>query len=806
MKKKIYLLLATAMLLSTLAMSQKPAKPVKPVYGKAGIVKTIAELQAHNLTSAAIRKSSNTPSIKPYRSFYKKYNSLTRPDRPSRNVAALSQTSNTLHPSSQVPAGGTNSSGYTQQIWSDFLGIDFYENPIGWPPDPNGAVSNDQVIVCTNNGFKIVDKPDVTAAPFLTPKGYSKKTADGIFISLEDFFSAVLPDTSGISDPHIRYDRLSKRWFVVAIEVNPLQENNAIYLAVSNGTKITDTTSFTFYSFNSSLFPYDPSAPYAPFLDFPTLGVDNNAVVIGGNQFGFDSLTNVGYIVDKRALVKDGRLVVYPLELGVENFITGTVGGMYTPQGASNDDGTSKNSFFAGITYFQDALVVANIFFDHKNGLSSITETAIPVQPFTFPRDNSSPGSLTLLDLNDTRLLEATIHKNKITNESSLWTAHTVGVNRQGNIITGSDSDFVNKARSGARWYEINNLVKSPSLKQLGTVVDGDEPSGRRAQQYFDPSIAASGQGHAVLGGTTDAFNQYLNVFVAGRYNNDAPGYTHTPQKATNTTAIYAPYIDFGQHTFFYVNRWGDFSQTVVDPADDQTIWTFQEYADVDDSYGVRAVQVKAPAPATPLPLGTLSNKKDTTILVNGISVENSGFFDPGADKSGPGYKRLSVKSTGNVIVGQVTFISPTAISVKLNTKNQPDGQYYLSITNPDGQFVITQFTIDGHNPANTIAGNTGSDKLLSDAVVKKFIVSSSVYPNPADNEVKLQVNAAKDFTGRIILMNVNGSVVSNTTHNFSQGTSEASLSLTTVSKGTYVTAIYNQDNVLIAVHTIVKQ
>ena len=55
-----------------------------------------------------------------------------------------------------------------------------------------------------------------------------------------------------------------------------------------------------------------------------------------------------------------------------------------------------------------------------------------------------------------------------------------------------------------------------------------------------------------------------------------------TPIKVTNTTAIYAP--------FYTLNRWGDFSQTVVDPEDDQTIWTFQEYAAVDDDYGVRVV------------------------------------------------------------------------------------------------------------------------------------------------------------------------------------------------------------------------
>lgn len=32
-------------------------------------------------------------------------------------------------------------------------------------------------------------------------------------------------------------------------------------------------------------------------------------------------------------------------------------------------------------------------------------------------------------------------------------------------------------------------------------------------------------------------------------------------------------------------NRWGDFSATVVDPADDVTFWTIQEYAAIPTNY-----------------------------------------------------------------------------------------------------------------------------------------------------------------------------------------------------------------------------
>ncbi|HXS54964.1 MAG TPA: T9SS type A sorting domain-containing protein [Hanamia sp.] len=811
--KKMYFLVTAFMLLSAFAMSQMPnGKTVNPVYGKAGITKTIAELQTKNMLRSSRRKTLDSTSIKPFRSYFKKYKPVSGPDEGDGNYTPFPPTNGkNLNSAAQAPTAKVSDQGSTQQIWSNFLAIDFYENPFGWPPDPNGAVSNSQVFVMTNNGIKVLDKPRATDPPLVTPMGYSGVLANGLFITLEDFFSAVIPAGSSISDPHIRYDRLSKRWFAVAIEVNPTQENNAIFLAVSDGNKVTSTSSFTFYSFNSSLFPYNHAAPFAPFLDFPTLGVDNNAVVIGGNQFGFDSLTNVGYVIDKNKLLH-GNLVVYPFELGVANNITGAVGGMYTPQGVDNDDGTAKKSFFAGITYFQDGLVIGQLTYDKKH-VPWLTETTVPVQPFNNTRDNSSPGGLAPIAQLDTRLLAAAIHQNKITGEYSLWTAHGVGADQQGGFISGSDSEFVDKGRTVSRWYEVNNIYTTPTLNQLGTVLDDDQPSGRRAQQYFNPSIAANGQGHAVLGGTTDAFNQYINVFIAGHYNNDAKGSTSQPQKATKTTAIYSPYIDLGGGAHIYVGRWGDFSQTVVDPSDDQTIWTFQEYADVDDSYGVRVVQVKAPAPATPLPLGRLSNRTDTIITLKGISIDNSGFFDPGADKAGPGFNRLSIKATGNVIVTNIKFISPTVLSFKLSTKNQPKGKYSLVITNPDGQVVTTDFTIDSkkQDSNDKIAisnngNNLNSDKLLNDNIVKKYIVTSEAYPNPTTDQVKLQVNAVKDFKGKIILMSASGKVISQNSYNFSKGNTQTTLSLYNLSNGNYIAAVYNQNNVLIAAHTVVKQ
>ncbi len=810
MKKKIYLLLALCMFLFVFGISQIPqGKLSKPFIGRPGIKKTIAELRVTSANNTFKKKALDLTAIKPYRSIFKKYENLNRPAKGnSRGILLPPPGTNRLSsPSPLSSAPAVSAAGSTQQIWSNFLSIDFYENPTGWPPDPNGAAGSSQVIVASNNGLKVFDKRTVTDPPLVTPRGYSGVRAPGdLFITLEEFFSAVLPDTSSISDPHIRYDRLSKRWYVVAIEVNPLFENNDIYLAVSDGEKVTDASVFTFYAFNSSLFPYDPAAPFAPFLDFPTLGVDKNSVVIGGNQFGWDSLTNVGYAIDKKKLLR-GQLVVYPFELGVANNITGQVSGMYTPQGVHNDDGSAKKSFFAGITYFQDGLVVASLQYDKNNQPWLASEITIPVEPFNNPRDNSHPGSMTPLQQNDTRLLAAAIHKNKITGKSSLWTAHAIGVDQSGHFINGSDSDFVRQGRTGSRWYEINNIYTKPALNQLGTVNDEVAKSGRRASQYFNPSIAASGQGHAILGGTTDAFNEYLNVFVAGRYNSDAKGTLQRPVKATNTTAIYAPYLNFGGF-HIYIERWGDFSQTVVDPSDDQTIWTFQEYANVDDSYGVRVVELKAPPPATPVELGPLSNKMDTVVMLKGISVDNSGFFDPGKDDGGPGYNRLSVKSTGNIIASNIRFISPTKISFKLNTKNKPAGKYFLIITNPDGQIAVAEYNITAVAPGATLSQRSGSATAndAGDQLARKYIVTSDIYPNPTSGGFKLQVNAAKDFKGKILLITAGGKIISESSFNFSKGSRIVPLSLANAGSGDYLAAVYNEDNVLVAVHKIVKQ
>src|SRR5262249_17886906 len=122
------------------------------------------------------------------------------------------------------------------------------------------------------------------------------------------------------------------------------------------------------------------------------------------------------------------------------------------------------------------------------------------------------------------------------------------------------------------------------------------------------------------------------------------------------------------------------------------TFWTFQEYANATNSWGVRAIKLNAPPPATPTaaaPNPILGGQSSVSVQITGISSGGSGFFDPGPDSGGPGFPaHISASVSGGVTVNSVTYTDPTHVTLDLNTTGAPDGAKDVTITNPDGQSV----------------------------------------------------------------------------------------------------------------------
>jgi hypothetical protein len=72
---------------------------------------------------------------------------------------------------------------------------------------------------------------------------------------------------------------------------------------------------------------------------------------------------------------------------------------------------------------------------------------------------------------------------------------------------------------------------------------------------------------------------------------------------------------------------------TEVDPSDDMTFWTIQQFCNAANNYGCRVTQFKAPAPAplisaTPNILGSGSN---LTLVIKGDTTSTRAwFYEPG--------------------------------------------------------------------------------------------------------------------------------------------------------------------------------
>jgi PKD repeat protein len=586
-----------------------------------------------------------------------------------------------------------------QAVGVGFLGIQLSEAPF-IPPDSMGAVGPSQVLVIANGRIKVFTKAGAQS---------------GLNSTTDNFFASVR--SAGTSDPKACYDRLSGRWFITMIDV---ATDNRVLIAVSSASTIQSSGGWTFFQFQHDLVGTTPNSDTGGFADYDTLGVDRYALYIGVNVFnsgGTALLGTTGFVVNKSNLLS-GILTVTPFrQLGNSS------SGIRTPQGVSNDDPASTNGYFIGTdrnVFGQlDILRVSD-----PGGTPSISGTIPLTVPSTAKPISQAHKGNTLsknLDALDDRLFSASIFKNQITGVSTLWTAHNIQVNSSGVGTSGG-------GRNGSRWYEIGNLTGTPTLVESGTLFDSGSVNPRG---YWIPSVAASGQGHMALGCSYASSNDFAGVAASGRLRTDPLGTIQTPTLALVSSTAYNLSESPNPH------RWGDFSHTVVDPNDDMTMWTFQEYCNAANSWAVRAVQLKAPLPATPTnatPNFVLQGQSNVTVVVTGASSSGSEFFDPGPDPGGPGYSNHIGASLGaaGVTINSVTFSNITNITLNISVaSNATSGPRILTVTNPDGQNASSGLGIFTIQAPPSIASQPG-DAVAGQGTNPPFTVGVFGSPSPS--------------------------------------------------------------------------
>ena len=174
-----------------------------------------------------------------------------------------------------------------------------------------------------------------------------------------------------------------------------------------------------------------------------------------------------------------------------------------------------------------------------------------------------------------------------------------------------------------------------------------------------------------------------------GRLRTDTLGTSRTVSIYTSSSTPYNPPDDDGSDNGF--RRWGDYSFTCLDPLDDMTFWTIQEYCDGTNTYGCQAAKLLAPPPATPTsasPSTIPGGQTSVNVTITGISSSGSEFYDPGANLAAPAvpFNHIAASVSGGVVVNSVTYNSTTSVTLNLNTTAASGGAKDVTITNPDGQ------------------------------------------------------------------------------------------------------------------------
>jgi len=398
------------------------------------------------------------------------------------------------------------------------------------PPDTMGAAGPNHLVSLLNSDFGVFDKSGTRLQK----------------ISLQSFWGS-LGTAAGQPahfpfDTKILYDQHSGRFVAVTLG-GTSAPNSWILVAVSSTPDPTGTWSKWAIDADRD----NDAQQFDNWADFPGVGLDGNNLYVSANMFSNGDLFQYGkvWVLPKAQL------------LSATDNITWTE--FRDPPGSDFNMQPAHTFGTAAAEYFlfegsTNRLAVA--WMDNTSGTPVWhSPLQVPVTPYTSNLLPGAPqsGNDNTIDTSDTRLL------NVVYRAGALWTVHTV--------------QSPATVKTEVAWYQID-----PSA---GTVLSQGRISDPN-RWYFYPSIGVNQDDVAAIGFSGSSSREY----VGGYYTLVRPSSGIADPVSLMKTGE-APYYKTGQTMGIpgggTDNRWGDYSATVVDPADNVTFWTLQEYAQTHD-------------------------------------------------------------------------------------------------------------------------------------------------------------------------------------------------------------------------------
>lgn len=455
---------------------------------------------------------------------------------------------------------GVNFTGSTFGVDSEFI-----------PPDANGAIGPGRFVEFINGTVAVYNK---TNGASVQRKSNLEFWADAGLIIAQDNVT---------SDPRVIFDPAVQRWFAVQVTVNssapdPTALANKFLVAVS-------TTSSPTGPWKGFSFQADPDNGF--FADFPTLGLDGDAVYISGDFYSAgETPEGPGLVsIPKADLLAATPTVANMHWFGVMDYaVRGAV-----LQPAICFDGSATGSVLSIGDIGSDSSPHTNVVWfavQNAGGASPALSSSsfLNVLPYQVP-DNADldapqftalqPDGSTTLMANDARL--------------------SAKVYAVGGVLYAVHNTLVN-GRIAIRWYRIR--AADHVLIEQGTIADPN-------LDLFFPSIAANQYGVVVIGCNGSGAATFVNSYAyVGETKNGTTTFGGGILLQAGAGSYHDIYEIIAQLLEEPVvpSRWGDYSAMSVDPADPTRFWTIQTYPSaVDpDTGGTWSTQISEIIATTP--------------------------------------------------------------------------------------------------------------------------------------------------------------------------------------------------------------
>ncbi|MGZ6142014.1 MAG: hypothetical protein ACXWLM_01690, partial [Myxococcales bacterium] len=393
----------------------------------------------------------------------------------------------------------------------------------GAPPDTNGDVGPNHYVQTVNQDLMIWNK---TGGQLHGPL-----PINSLFQSLGGLCAA---DNDG--DPVVLYDRAADRWFISQFAVTNPNPNYHQCVAVSQTSD--PTGSYWTYDF-----------PYTAFNDYGKAGVWGDAYYWTYNMFtGGTTFAGAKICAMDRTRMLAGQAATQ------QCFSTSTSYGGLLPadiDGAAQP-ASGEPEFVVGMGTDTTHLGLWKFHVDWTTPANSTFSgpTLITVPAFA----EACSGATCVPQTGTTQQLDSLADRMMYRLQ---WRKTSDGVEH---LIT--NHSVTAGSSTGVRWYEIRSPNGTPTLFQSGTYAPDS------AYRWMG-SAAMDGSGGIGLGFSISSSSTHPGIAVTGRNSGDAAG-----TMAQGETAV----LTGGGSQTTNLSRWGDYSNLVVDPADDCTFWYTTEY------------------------------------------------------------------------------------------------------------------------------------------------------------------------------------------------------------------------------------